>query len=490
MAVTSDVAAERAVLSGICQHGTDCFLDVTDYVKTNTFSVDSNKIIFKCIEHICKTENLDSIDLPSILSASKELNLNHIFDRKEEFRHLNSILQLKVNETSVRRFAGKLRRLEIARLLFDQGSLLQEKMSEVDGTETVSQLLGTAENVIFDFTSLFDDESDLKPIPIGEGIAEYVDYLIENPGDISGLSTGYEEFDSAIGGGLLPGVTMIGARAKVGKTTLSVNIAKNVAEQEIPVLYLDTEMVETGKYRDISLKLLGMISGVDINDIKSGQMVEDPEKVAKVREASKWIEDHKNFSRISIAGKSFEDQLYVIRRWIQSEVGLNPDGSAKDCLIIYDYLKLMDTAGINESVKEFQMLGMMMTALQNMAIRYAIPIISFTQLNRDGLDGEHAGVVAGSDRITWFCTAFCIFKYKSREEIETDGPEMGNRKMVVVLSRYGPGHDFGEYCNFMMNKWKAQIVEVNADGAEVVGDFFEVVEENENDAAEMEIPFN
>lgn len=488
MAVTTDVAAERAVLAGICQHGSDLFLDVTDLVKTNTFFVDSNKVIFKCIEHVCKKETISAIDLPTILSASKELSLNHIFERKEELRHLNSILQLKVNEQSVRRFASKLRRLEIARLLHDQGGLLQEKMSEVDGTETISQLLGIAEGVIFDFTSLFEEEGDLKAVPIGEGIEEYVEYLIENPGDIRGISTGLPMFDDAIGGGLLPGVTVVGARAKVGKTTLSVNIAKNIGEQDIPVLYLDTEMVETGKYRDISLKMLSMISDVDINDIKSGVISQDPEKQRKVKEAAKWIRDHKNITRIGIAGKPFEDQIYAMRRWIQSNVGLNADGTAKPCVIIYDYLKLMDSAGVNEAMREFQMLGMMMTALQNMAVRYAVPILSFTQLNRDGLDGEHAGVVAGSDRITWFCTAFCIFKYKSPDEIAEDGPEMGNRKIVVVLSRYGPGHDFGEYCNLAMNKYKAQIFEVGPNGADVVGDFFEVINDDDNDP-EMEIPF-
>jgi replicative DNA helicase len=363
-------------------------------------------------------------------------------------------------------------------------------MSEVEGTETISQLLGIAESVVFDFTSLFEEEGDLKATPIGEGIQEYVEYLIENPGDITGISTGFPEFDAAIGGGLLPGVTIVGARAKVGKTTLSVNVAKNIGEQNIPVLYLDTEMVETGKYRDISLKMLSMISDVDINDIKSGAISDDPVKQRKVREAAEWIKEHDNITRIGIAGKPFEDQLYAIRRWIQSNVGLNEDGTAKDCVIIYDYLKLMDGAGVNEAMREFQMLGMMMTALQNLAVRYAVPILSFTQLNRDGLDGEHAGVVAGSDRITWFCTAFCIFKYKSPDEIAEDGPEMGNRKIVVVLSRYGPGHDFGEYCNFAMNKYKAQIVEVDDNGANVVGDFFEVMREDDDDNdEEMEIPF-
>ena len=486
MSVASDVAAERAVLAGICQHGTDLFLDITDLVKVNTFSRSFNQIIFKCLENVCKENNLESIDLPTILSSASELSLDGYFSKKEEAKHLNSILQLQVNPKGVRRFAGKLRRLEIARLLYGQGEVLQDKMSEIDGTESVSQLLGIAENVVFDFTSMFDGESELEAIPIGKGIKDYVEFLKNNEGACLGISTGFPELDDAIGGGLLPGVTMVGARAKVGKTTLSINIAKNVGEQDIPVLYLDTEMVESGKYRDISIKMLSMISGVKMNDIKSGEFGRDPQKEQDVDDAADWIESHENVTRISIAGKAFEDQIYAMRRWVQSKVGLNPDGTAKPCVIIYDYLKLNDGGGVNVSMQEFQILGVMMTALQNFAIRYAVPILSYTQLNRDGLDGEHAGVVAGSDRITWFCTAFCIFKYKSAEEIAEDGEHMGNRKVVVVLSRYGPGHDFGEYVNFSMDKYRARIREVNAENlGGNIGDFFEIEGEDED----PEIPF-
>lgn len=485
MAVVQDVAAERAVLAGIAQYGADLFLDITDLVKTNTFAVDSNKIIFKCLEHICKQDSA-TVDLPSILSAASELGLSHIFERKEEAKHLHSILSLRVNETNVRRFAAKLRRLEIARLIHQQGGLLQERMGEIDGTESVTQLLGIAENVVFDFTSMFDGENELQPTQIGSGIKEYVQYLKDNPCQQIGIPTGFPLFDESIGGGLNPGVTLIGARAKVGKTTLSMAMALNIARAGIPVLYVDTEMIEKGHYRDISDKLLASLSNQDIKAIKTGSFADCPRAVAAVDEAAQIIEDSPIY-RIDISGKPFEDQLYIMRRWVQSVVGLNPDGTAKDCVIIYDYLKAMDSTGINDSMREFQLLGMMMTALQNFGIRYAVPIISFTQLNRDGMDNENAGVVSGSDRLTWFCISFTILKYKSAEEIAEDGPELGNRKMVTILSRYGPGHDFGEYVNAQMNKYKAQLIEIDPAMLDQAGDHF-VVMDDDNDTDDQ-IPF-
>ena len=136
-----------------------------------------------------------------------------------------------------------------------------------------------------------------------------------------------------------------------------------------------------------------------------------------------------------------------------------------------------------------------MTALQNFGVRYAVPIISFTQLNRDGIDGESSGVVAGSDRITWFCISFSILKNKSREEIEEDGPELGNKKVVTIMSRYGPGHDFGEYCHLGMDKYRAQIKELSEKDVgsnetfEFDSDFIGDTEDDSNDAMEESIPF-
>ena len=483
MSVATDVTAERAVLAGICRYGSQAFYDIADFVQVSSFTVRTNQIIFSCLKEICtKNEDVVEVDLPTILSTAKQLSLDSYLQRAEEHRHLNSILSLPIAETNIRRFAGKLRRLEVARLLFERGTTLQEKMSEMDGSETISQMLGVAENVIFDFTSMINNEGELQAKAIGDNIKDYVQYLGENQSDVIGISTGYDYFDAAIGGGLLPGVTVIGSRAKIGKTTLSVNITKNVGEQDIPVLYLDTEMVETGKYRDISIKMLSLVSGIDMKDIKNGSFANDPIMKERVEDAADWIEKHPNMKRIGISGVDFEDQIYAMRKWVQSEVGFNPDGTAKDCVIIYDYLKLMGADQVEESMREFQLLGIMMTSLQNFAVRYAIPILAYTQLNRDGLDGEHAGVVAGSDRITWFCTAFCIFKPKGAEEIAQDGEHRGNRKLIVLLSRYGPGHDFGEYISFNMNKYRALIEEVH-DDVENFGDFM-MVDNNDDD-----IPF-
>jgi hypothetical protein len=101
----------------------------------------------------------------------------------------------------------------------------------------------------------------------------------------------------------------------------------------------------------------------------------------------------------------------------------------------------------------------MMTSLHNFALRYEVPVLSFIQLNRDGINKETTDTASGSDRIIWLCSNFSIYKYKSDEEIAKDGPENGNRKLVPVISRHGEGLEDKDYINIMMNGAYARISE-------------------------------
>ena len=162
----------------------------------------------------------------------------------------------------------------------------------------------------------------------------------------------------------------------------------------------------------------------------------------------------------SIGGKPFEDQISIMRRWLAKVVGLNDQGKANDCVIVYDYVKLMEASELAKSdLKEFQLLGFMMTSLHNFALRYEVPILSFIQLNRDGINKESTDAASGSDRIMWLCSNFTIYKQKSDEEIAQDGPENGNRKLVPIIARHGEGLDDGDYINVLMKGAYAKLIE-------------------------------
>ena len=119
----------------------------------------------------------------------------------------------------------------------------------------------------------------------------------------------------------------------------------------------------------------------------------------------------------------------------------------------------MDSTGMSQDLKEYQVLGFMMTSLHNFAVKYRLPVVAFIQLNRDGITKESTDSASGSDRIIWLCSNFSIFKRKSDEEIAEDGGNSGNRKLIPVISRHGGGLDDNDYINCNMKGWCAKITE-------------------------------
>jgi hypothetical protein len=188
-------------------------------------------------------------------------------------------------------------------------------------------------------------------------------------------------------------------------------------------------------------RLLANISGVAINDISSSKFNREKQLVDDVEEAAEKVKEIP-YHYISVAGKSFDEILGIARRWLFKHVGYNDEGRMNDCLIIYDYLKLMTSESINNNVAEFQALGFQITQLHNFCVEHDVPCLAFVQLNRDGITRESEDVISGSDRLIWLCTSFSIFKARSPEEIAEENLGNGvNRRLIPVVARHGPGMD-------------------------------------------------
>lgn len=452
--ILCDPAAERAVLAGICSYGEEAYLEISDLIKESCFTIDSNAVVFKCIKHILDKNDNTQIDIPAIYSSASELGVGHIISSKEEAQHLRAILDFPVSKQNVRKFAVKIKKLDIARSLHKELEITQDKLLEINGSESITSIIGIAEDTVLNFTNNLT-EADNNPILLSKDIDEYMDNLTENPIDQVGIPTGFPVYDQSIGGGLRRGtVNVIAARPKTGKTLLVDNMGYHIAKNRIPVLNMDTEM----SHEDHINRIIAMSTETDIKDIETGKFVLSDDKKSKIQNAVKEFKELPIYYK-SIAGKPFDEQLSIMRRWLIKNVGLNDDGTAKDCVIFYDYLKLMDTQGMSQDLKEYQVLGFMMTQLHNFAVKFQVPIVAFVQLNRDGITKESTDTASGSDRIIWLCSNFTIFKRKSDEEIAEDGPNNGNRKLVPIISRHGGGLDDNDYINCYMKGWCAKITE-------------------------------
>jgi replicative DNA helicase len=451
----ADRAAERAVLVGLFQYGEDAFLDVADFVDSGSFTDPLNQAMYKCVHHLYEGKGIRQFDQSSVMAVANELGYQQFFEKAADLKHLRSLMNGRVLLENVRTWGAQIRKLQVGRLLRDQLREAAMTLEDIKGTESIEAILGIAENVVFDFSSLLHNDETSTPTLIGEGLMEYLDALEANPVDIVGISSGMPYYDQAIGGGFRrKTVSLIGARPKTGKSMLAANIGMHVASNiDMPVLYLDTEMVKEDHWSRMLPNLcLDFGAQVTINELETGQYSKNTFKQGKVREAARKIAGHDGqkpmpFHYLNVSGKPFEEIISIMRRWVTKVVGFNDDGTRKDCLIVYDYLKMMSGDGLNDSMKEYQVLGFMMTAMHNFTVRHDVPILSFIQLNRDGIDRESTDIIAGSDRILWLVTNFTVYKLKSPEEIADTGPQHGNRKLVPISARHGEGLDPGDYIN-------------------------------------------
>ena len=382
-----------------------------------------------------------------ILSASNDLGVYDLLNTKEEISFIRSLFNFPIHKENAATHAARIAKLKLARDLKTTLQACQKDLDSVNGDEDIMDLISKVEEPILDATADIYQSSNKNTEIIGNDIEDYISYLAENPCDIAGIPTGFNAYDLAIGGGLRrKSVDLIAAHPKVGKSMFGDAVAINVAQNlGIPVLMLDTEMSK----EDHLNRMLANLSGVDINKISTGKFSENEIEKEKVRAAGEKLKSIP-YHYISIAGQSFENILAVMRKWIYQHVGFDENGKTKDCLLVYDYLKLMGSESISSSMQEYQVLGFQITKLHNFCVKYDVPCLSFVQLNRDGITKESTDVVSGSDRLIWLCTSFSIFKMKSDEEVADDGIEHGNRKLVPVVARHGEMLDSGDYISMNM----------------------------------------
>lgn len=444
MSKHEDLGSERAVLAALCQYGLDVYLEI-DFITSETFTDPMNQLIFGCIKK--SIEQGATVELSSILSAANDFGVESQINNKEEVGFIRSLFQFPVQKSNASHYAAKLSKLELIRDFKKNLSCVKNELDSLTGEEDITEIVSRVEEPILDATaSIYQDRAeDIERI--GDGIDAHLEHLADNTTDFIGIPTGFSFYDTAIGGGIRRKcVDLIGARPKVGKSLFGDAVAKHVSSNlGIPVLVLDSEMSKEDHYH----RMLADISGVTINDIATGKFVQSPTSHQKVVQASQILKDMP-YDYASIAGKSFENILSIMRKWIYQTVGFDESGKTNDCLIVYDYLKLMTSDGINSSMQEYQVLGFQITKLHNFMVKYDCPCLAFVQLNRDGLTKEDTGTIAGSDRLAWLCTSFSVFKKKSPEEIAEDGQQNGDRKLCPVMSRHGGGLDDGDYVSIRM----------------------------------------
>jgi len=452
----TDHGIERAILSTVCQCGGEAFFDVADIIGLSSFTHESNQAIFKCLESIIQDKN--TVDIPTIIAKAEQLSLTRLVCKeREDIEYIRALFSYPASKDNVRAHAKKLAKLEITREARRKHMEAYENLGKIEGDESIDEIMSISEAPIFEMITTMNQGRETLPVQLDAGIDDYVTFLKGKKSENVGIPSPFPLWNKVIGGGMRRGgVTLIGARPKCNKTTLGVQTGLYVASLGIPVLFLDTEMV----IQEIYPRVLADFANIDIDMIETGKFAKVADLSSRIDVA---IEKMKNlgFHHKSIAGKNFDEVLSIVRRWLIQHVGYNESGAMNNCLVIYDYFKLMSESEIDGNMAEHQILGFRISKLADFCKEYDFPVLSFVQLNRDGITKETSDIISQSDRLLWLCHSATILKNKTAEEILEDGKENGNMKLKTLECRFGPGLEFEDYINLQVTKSQFKMKEVS-----------------------------
>jgi replicative DNA helicase len=439
-----DTGSERALLGTIIRGGKDAFIDADGIVDATDFSLPINKSVYASLKALSEEPNCESFDVETIKMKMKSMGFGDQISNPKDLEYLELLDSVNFDKGNIPMFGIQIKKYSVVRDLYLRYTDAIKYLSGISGNESLSDIIKEAEGRIIDYVTGVDNENSLEQL--SENLEEYIQQkLQEEEVDQVGLPTGYPIWDEAIGGGLRRGtVTVKGARPKTGKSFDALNVGINVAKLGIPVLYLDTEL--TSAYQ--KNRMICINSGCPIYKFETGRFKREKNWVDAVVESAHTVNNIPFFYE-SISGMSHTEALALARRWLVKHVGFNEDGKAKDCLIIYDYMKLTSGANLTSVTPEYIVLGLMLTEMHNFCVKYDLPILGYVQLNRDGIDGEDTNVVAGSDRILWLCSSLTLLRNKDENDLAMGSKwEHGNKKLVVLETRHGSGIEtYGDYIN-------------------------------------------
>ncbi|MFA5062086.1 MAG: replicative DNA helicase [Patescibacteria group bacterium] len=355
------IEAESSLLGSILLDK-DAMLKIADIVQPDDFYKNSNGQIYEAIlELYQKNEPIDLLTVSnrlaergqlesaggysylvsltnSVPTSSHAVNYAHIIHKKATRRRMLSAAQ------------------EIGRLGYDEEEELETLLDQAQ-----RQLFGVSQNYMKQTFS-----------PIRGVLAEAfdrIDELHKNKGQLRGLPTGFGDLDNLLAGLQKSDLVILAARPSVGKTSLALDIVRNVAvKRKTPVGLFSLEMSK----EQLVDRLLCSEANVDLWKMRTGRLSERPEDddfprighaMGVLSEAPIFIDDSPNINIMQIRTKA---------RRLQMEHGLG--------LIVIDYLQLMESrGGVENRVQE---VAEITRGLKGIARELNIPVLALSQLSR------------------------------------------------------------------------------------------------------------
>ena len=254
---------------------------------------------------------------------------------------------------------------------------------------------------------------------------------MERKGGVTGTPTGFADVDRLLCGLQPATLTILGARPKMGKSSLAMQIALNVAKAGAPVAVFSLEMSRN----QLVERMICSEAGVDSQDYRRGFLDDAGQgRVARafgeLRGVPLHIEDGRNLTSRDIAARA---------RRLASRGPLG--------LIVVDYLQLV--AATNERAPRHEQVSEIARALSSLASELGCPVLALSQLSRKVEEREDKRPIMSDLRESGSLEAeahVVMFLYREayyarKKDGQEDAPpmtELESAELIVAAHRAGP----------------------------------------------------
>ena len=357
------IEGESSVLGGL-------LLDNTAWDRVGDVLTDSD---FYRYEH-----KLIYAAIGALVNASKPADVITVFEhlqsqgKAEEvggLAYLNSLAQYVPSASNVRRYAEIVRDRSILRKLVTASDEIATNAFNPQG-RAVSQIVDESEQKIFNIgeQGKRNKEGFQAMDSLVVKLLDRVQEMADNPNDVTGVRTGFYDFDRQTAGLQAGDLIVLAARPSMGKTALAINIAENVALNEgLPVAVFSMEMGAA----QLAVRIVGSIGRIDQGHLRTGKLTDEEwprltEAIEKLRTISLHIDESPglNSSEVRANARRLSRQY--------GQLGL----------IVVDYLQLMSGNSSDGGDNRATELGEISRGLKMLARELKCPVIALSQLNR------------------------------------------------------------------------------------------------------------
>ena len=349
--------AEQSLL-GCLMLDKDAIVKIIDFIKAEDFYKSNHSEIFQAMADLY--ERSDPIDILSVSARLKEKN------KLEDLggsAYLSSLINSVPTATHVYNYAKIVRQKKILRDLISASEEIG--LSAFDESEEVDILLDKAEKIVFNIGQRALTQTFIPIKEILPETFERLDMLSKHQGGLRGVPTGFKDLDNRLAGLQKSDLIILASRPAMGKSSLALDIARNVAIfTNQPVGLFSLEMSKD----QLADRLISSVANIDSWHLRTGRLQNDDysriqHAMGILSEAPIYIDD---------AGSVNILQMRAMARRLQANKGL--------ALIIVDYLQLMQP--MNRFASPVQQVSENSRALKILAKELNVPVLVLSQLSR------------------------------------------------------------------------------------------------------------